>query len=68
MLTLLGPPVCPISSGDAFTIRAGCDKRIKTCREKSVNTASFRGLPHIPRQGAVLRYATKDGGHEGSVL
>jgi|GEM_PF-5061564 len=29
---------------------------------------NFRGFPRIPGQDAVLRYATKDGGHEGSVL
>ena len=61
-------PVRAITEGDGFTIRAGCDKRIETCGAKFANTASFRGFPHIPGQDAVLRYATKDGGHEGSVL
>ncbi|MGE3292612.1 MAG: phage BR0599 family protein, partial [Geminicoccaceae bacterium] len=51
-----------------FTIRAGCDKRMETCGAKFANTANFRGFPHIPGQDAVLRYATKDGGHEGGVL
>ena len=68
VLTLLEAPVRSIVSGDDFTIRAGCDKRIETCGAKFVNTANFRGFPHIPGQDAVLRYATKDGGHEGSVL
>jgi uncharacterized phage protein (TIGR02218 family) len=57
-----------IAEGDGFTIRAGCDKRMETCGTKFANTANFRGFPHIPGQDAVLRYATKDGGHEGSVL
>jgi uncharacterized phage protein (TIGR02218 family) len=57
-----------IAEGDAFTIRAGCDKRIETCGTKFANTVNFRGFPHIPGQDAVLRYATKDGGHEGGVL
>jgi uncharacterized phage protein (TIGR02218 family) len=68
ILTLLEAPVRPIAEGDGFTIRAGCDKRIETCGVKFANTANFRGFPHIPGQDAVLRYATKDGGHEGSVL
>ncbi|MCC1492749.1 DUF2163 domain-containing protein [Cognatishimia sp. F0-27] len=68
VLTLLEAPVRSIAGGDAFTIRAGCDKRIETCSAKFANTANFRGFPHIPGQDAVLRYATKDGGHEGSVL
>ena len=68
ILTLLEPPVREISEGDGFTIRAGCDKRMETCGAKFANTANFRGFPHIPGQDAVLRYATKDGGHDGSVL
>lgn len=68
VLTLLEAPVPSIAGGDAFTICAGCDKRIETCGTKFANTANFRGFPHIPGQDAILRYATKDGGHEGSVL
>jgi len=68
VLTLLEAPVRSIAGGDAFAIRAGCDKRLETCGAKFANTANFRGFPHIPGQDAVLRYATKDGGHEGAVL
>jgi uncharacterized phage protein (TIGR02218 family) len=67
-LTLIAPPVRAIAPGDTFTIRAGCDKRIATCAAKFGNTANFRGFPSIPGQDAVLRYATRDGGHEGAVL
>jgi uncharacterized phage protein (TIGR02218 family) len=68
ILTLLEAPVRPIGVGDAFIIRAGCDKRIATCHAKFANVANFRGFPHIPGQDAVLRYATRDGGHNGAVL
>lgn len=68
VLTLLEAPVRPIAGGDGLIVRAGCDKRIETCGAKFGNTASFRGFPHIPGQDAILRYATKDGGHQGSVL
>jgi uncharacterized phage protein (TIGR02218 family) len=68
VLTLLEAPVRPIGKSDAFTIRAGCDKRIETCGAKFVNTVNFRGFPHIPGQDTVLRYASRDGGHEGGVL
>jgi uncharacterized phage protein (TIGR02218 family) len=67
-VTLLEPPARTISVGAAFIIRAGCDKRIETCAAKFANVANFRGFPHIPGQDAVLRYATKDGGHQGAVL
>ena len=68
VVTLLEAPVRSIAGDDAFIIRAGCDKRIETCSDKFANTANFRGFPHIPGQDAVLRYATKDGGHDGGVL
>ncbi|WP_121096557.1 DUF2163 domain-containing protein, partial [Roseinatronobacter ekhonensis] len=68
VLTLLEAPVRSIAGGDVFIVRAGCDKRMETCGAKFANTANFRGFPHIPGQDAVLRYATKDGGHEGAVL
>ena len=67
-ITLLEAPVRVITTGDTFTIRAGCDKRPETCTAKFSNIASFRGFPHIPGQDAVMRYATADGGHEGAVL
>lgn len=68
VLTLLEPPVRAITVAASFTIRAGCDKRIETCAAKFANVTNFRGFPHIPGQDAVLRYATKDGGHQGAVL
>lgn len=67
-LTLLEAPVRAITEGDSFIARAGCDKRIATCSARFVNTANFRGFPNIPGQDAVLRYASQDGGHDGSVL
>ncbi len=67
-LGLLEAPVRPVTAGDSFVIRAGCDKRIETCAAKFNNVASFRGFPTIPGQDTILRYATKDGGHDGGVL
>jgi uncharacterized phage protein (TIGR02218 family) len=66
--TLLEAPVRAIAGGDSFIARAGCDKRIETCGATFANTANFRGFPHIPGQDTVLRYASRDGGHDGSVL
>lgn len=67
-LTLLEAPVRAITAGDAFTIHAGCDKRMATCSAKFANAANFRGFPHIPGQDAVLRYASQGESNEGSVL
>jgi uncharacterized phage protein (TIGR02218 family) len=68
ILTLLEAPVRPVGEGDSFIARAGCDKRIATCSAKYGNVANFRGFPHIPGQDTILRYASRDGGHDGSVL
>ena len=67
-LTLLEAPVRAIAEGDSFIARAGCDKRISTCGAKFANTANFRGFPNIPGQDSVLRYASRDGSHDGGVL
>ncbi len=67
-LTLLEAPVRGIAEGDAFIARAGCDKRIATCGAKFANTLNFRGFPNIPGQDAVLRYASRDGSNDGTVL
>ena len=67
-ISLLEAPVRHMTVGDTFIIRAGCDKQLETCRAKFANVANFRGFPHIPGQDTVIRYATKDGGHEGAVL
>ena len=66
--TLLEAPVRAIAEGDGFIARAGCDKYIATCAARFANVSNFRGFPHIPGQDAVLRYASKGGGHDGSVL
>lgn len=38
----------PPEVGDGVTIFAGCDKTVRTCREKFANFLNFRGFPHIP--------------------
>jgi uncharacterized phage protein (TIGR02218 family) len=68
ILTLLEAPVRAVTEGDAFMIRAGCDKRIETCSAKFANVVNFRGFPHIPGQDTILLYASREGGHEGGVL
>jgi uncharacterized phage protein (TIGR02218 family) len=68
ILTLLEAPVRAIAETDGFIARAGCDKRVASCSGKFANVANFRGFPHIPGQDTILRYASRDGGHDGAVL
>jgi uncharacterized phage protein (TIGR02218 family) len=47
-IELLDHPGPALVVGAAFTIYAGCDKRIETCRAKFANVLNFRGFPHMP--------------------
>lgn len=38
----------PLAPGQTFTVSAGCDKRLATCRAKFANAVNFRGFPHMP--------------------
>lgn len=43
----------PLELGAAFTVYAGCDKRLETCRGKFANVVNFRGFPHMPGNDAL---------------
>jgi uncharacterized phage protein (TIGR02218 family) len=67
-LTLLEAPVRPIAVGHGFVVRAGCDKRLETCRDLFANVENFRGFPHIPGQDTVIRYPNRGDANSGEVL
>jgi len=67
-LTLLEAPVQPVAAGHDFVVRAGCDKRLETCRDRFVNVVNFRGFPHIPGQDTVVRYPNRGDANAGEVL
>ena len=50
-LALLEAPVRPIAAGDDFVVRAGCDKRLETCRDRFANVVELPRLPAHPRPG-----------------
>lgn len=39
---------------DMFYVYAGCDKILKTCRDKYNNANNFRGFPFVPRPETVM--------------
>lgn len=51
------PTAQPIAASDTFTITAGCDKQLATCRTKFANAVNFRGFPHMPGPDYVLAVA-----------
>jgi uncharacterized phage protein (TIGR02218 family) len=66
LVALWKPPGLPLAAGDAFSIRAGCDKNFSTCRDRFANHANFRGFPHMPGNdftlGSVTSFNQFDGG------
>lgn len=48
-------PPRPVAPGDTFTLTAGCDKRLATCRDRFANAVNFQGFPHMPGNDAVFR-------------
>lgn len=47
----------PLEPGQTFTVTAGCNKTVETCREKFSNVKNFRGFPHMPGPDFVLQIA-----------
>ena len=57
-----------IAAGDRILMRAGCDKRMETCRFKFNNLLNFRGFPHIPGEDWLMAYPTNAGTNDGGRL
>ena len=56
------------AGGDAFTVKAGCDKAFSTCKAKFANDLNFQGFPHLPGNDAAYGYATEEQIFDGSPL
>jgi uncharacterized phage protein (TIGR02218 family) len=46
-----------LAVSDTFTVTAGCDKQLPTCRAKFANVVNFRGFPHMPGNDFVTSFA-----------
>jgi len=68
VLELWQAPALPVVPGDAFTVTAGCDKTLETCRVKFDNILNFRGFPHMPGDDWVTNYPNTGEGHDGGSL
>jgi uncharacterized phage protein (TIGR02218 family) len=55
------PVRAPLLAGQTFTITAGCDKTIGTCKAKFSNAVNFRGFPHMPGNDFVTQVARPKG-------
>ena len=64
-LSLWLPPGSAVSAGDAFELRAGCDKRFETCRGKFSNAVNFRGFHLMPGDDFAISYPLHSDNSDG---
>lgn len=65
-LTLWAEARMEVRPGDGFTVVAGCDKHIGTCRKKFGNVLNFRGFPYMPGDDWVTAYPRDGANGAGS--
>lgn len=58
-LELWQPVRGPVLAGQTFTITAGCDRQIATCRDKFANAINYRGFPDMPGNDFVTSYVRR---------
>lgn len=66
-LDLWQEPTAALAPGDAFTVTAGCDKQLATCRARFANVENFRGFPFMPGNDFVVAVARSGGGTRKTV-
>lgn len=49
----------PLLAAQTFSVQAGCDKTLGTCREKFSNAVNFRGFPQMPGNDFVTAFAPR---------
>lgn len=52
----------PVEPGDGFSVTAGCDKTLATCKARFDNVTNFRGFPHMPGNDRAFAYVVGDTG------
>ncbi len=67
-LSLFLPMPRPMQVGDAFTITAGCDKTLATCRDRFANVVNFGGFPHMPGNDFALSFAKQGDNNDDTSL
>lgn len=55
-----------IAVADGFSITAGCDHAIETCKSKFNNVINFRGFPHMPGNDWLQSHPDPDEANDGS--
>lgn len=59
LITLALPMPFAIQVGDTYSMHAGCDKQLATCRDRFNNVIRFRGEPYLPGVDKVVQVARR---------
>lgn len=59
IIVLALPMPFDIAVGDTYSMHAGCDKRLETCRDRFNNIVNFRGEPYLPGIDKVVQVARR---------
>lgn len=54
-ITLFLPMPYTVEVGDTYTIVAGCDKSLESCKDKFDNVVNFGGFPHLPGIDSIIQ-------------
>lgn len=54
--SLFLPMPYDIQVGDTYSVTAGCDRLFNTCKTTFSNAVNFRGEPHVPGLGKVMKF------------
>lgn len=61
-LELWQPAREPLAAGQTFSVTAGCNKHLETCKARFANALNFRGFPHMPGNDFLARIARPGAG------
>ncbi len=56
-MTLQMPMPYAVAVGDTYSMRAGCDHSMATCRDRYSNLVNFRGEPYVPGIDKMIQVA-----------
>lgn len=60
-ITLQLPFPYAVAIGDAYTMHAGCDKSLATCRDRFSNLVNMRAFPYLPGIDKLVQIGRHDG-------
>ena len=68
VIELWQPIRAVIAPSDRVRVTPGCDRTLRTCRDRFGNVANFRGFPSIPGEDWLMAVPDRSGSNDGGSL